>query len=54
MYYYLGVKARVDGRRDEAKIWFKQCRDTAFQNAKKLDLPEFDMAGLHLQQLGED
>ncbi len=54
MYYYLGVKARVDGRRGDAEIWFKLCRDIALQDAKNLDLPEFDMAGLHLRQLGEE
>ncbi|MEE9128839.1 MAG: protein kinase [Phycisphaerales bacterium] len=53
-YYYLGVRALVEGRRDEAKTWFGQCRDTVLQTGKGFDLPEFDLARWHLKQLAVD
>ncbi|MHC4066402.1 MAG: serine/threonine protein kinase, partial [Planctomycetota bacterium] len=50
-FYYLGAKALVDGRRDDAKSWFEQCRDTVLHRIKQFDLPEFDLARWHLEQL---
>ena len=50
-YYYLGARALVEGRRGEAKTWFEQGGDTVLESAKGIDLPEFDLAQWHLEQL---
>lgn len=48
--YYVGVKALVDGRREDAATWFKQCRD-GLRRLGKFSPPEYDLAGCHLEQL---
>ena len=53
-YYYLGASALVEGRRGDAKTRFEQCRDIVYQSVKQFDLPEFDQARWHLQQLRSD
>ena len=44
--YYIGAKALVTGDREQAISRFEQCVST---NA--IDLPEYDLANLHLRQL---
>ncbi|MFQ5411517.1 MAG: tetratricopeptide repeat protein, partial [Phycisphaerae bacterium] len=51
--YYPGVKALIDGRREEATTWFKQCRD-GLRRLGRFDPPEFDLACRYLEQLGVD
>ncbi len=53
-YYCLGARALVEGRRDEARTWFGQCRDTVLQTGEGFALPEFDLAQWHLKQLAAD
>ena len=44
--YYLGVRALIDGRTDDAKNFFQQSRDT-----EQRGLPEYELAGMYLTKI---